>query len=127
MKKVALITRNKILAESLDAAMKASIDLEFELILLLNLDQAILDAEIFEVDVALIDVMQSSGDEKETPLKICEKLHKSMPDCRVLILVSQNDKENREIANQAKRKGFIEDFVFYDASLKYLFAKLAAF
>ena len=34
---------------------------------------------------------------------------------------------SRKIAAEAKKMKIIDDFVFYDASLKYLLAKLAAF
>ena len=64
MKKIALITKNKILAQGIDAAIKAMPDLEFELFLLLNSHQALLDAEIFEIDVALIDVMDCNAEVK---------------------------------------------------------------
>jgi DNA-binding NarL/FixJ family response regulator len=125
MKKVALITKNKILAQSLDAAMKAMPDLEFEFILLLNTQQALIDAEIFEIDVALIDMIESGT--KETPLSFCEGLNKMLPNCHILLLLSQDDHVRRKIATEAKKKKIVDDFVFYDASLKYLFAKLTAF
>lgn len=127
MKKVALITTNKILAQSLAVAIKAMPNLGFELFLLLNSHQALLDAEIFEIDVALIDLMDRGTEEKENLLSFCEALHKRLPDCQILLLVSQDDLARREIATEAKKNGIVDDFVFYDASLKYLFAKLAAF
>ncbi len=123
MKKIALITTNKILAQSLAAAMKAMPELEFELFLLLNPHQALLDAEIFEIDVALIDIALN----KETPLSFCEELHKNLPHCHILLLVSQDDRSGRKMATEAKKKKIVDDFVFYDASLKYLFSKLAAY
>jgi len=132
MKKIALITTNKILAQSLDAVMKSMPDLEFELILLLNSQQALLDAEILEIDVALIDmglidVMDNNIEEKETALSLCERLHNSLPNCHLLLIVPQDDKGKRILATEAKQKKIIEDFVFYDSSLKYLFAKVASF
>ncbi|MDD2502733.1 MAG: hypothetical protein PHG58_02575 [Clostridia bacterium] len=132
MKKVALITTNKILAQSLAAAIKARPDLEFELFLLLNSNQALLDAEIFDIDVALIDfalinALDSDTEEKEIPLSFCEKLHTTLPNCHLLMLVSQDDLASRQMATEAKGKKIVDDFVFYDASLDYLFAKLAAF
>ena len=39
--------------------MKAMPDSEFEFYLLLDPNQALLDAEIFEIDVALIDLMDT--------------------------------------------------------------------
>ena len=120
MKKVALITTNKILAQSLVAAMREMADSDFEFFILLDSKQALMDAEIFEIDIALIDL-------KETHLSFCELLHKKLPDAHLLLLVSQDDHARREIAGQAKKKGIVDDFVFYDASLKYLFAKLSSF
>lgn len=102
-------------------------DLEFEFFLLLNSHQALLDAEILGVDVALIDVMDSGTEKEETPLLFCEGFHQRLPNCHLLLLVSQDDSTSRKMAAEAKQKKIIEDFVFSDASLKYLFAKLAAF
>ena len=127
MKKVALITTNKILAQSLAAAIKAMPYSEFEFYLLLDPNQALLDAEIFEIDVALIDLMDRRAEEKETLFSFCELLHNRLPSCHLLLLVSQDDPIRREIATQAKKKEIVDDYVFYDASLRYLFAKLSAF
>lgn len=123
MKKIALITTNKILAQSLEAALKAMPDLKFDLFLFLNSQQALLDAEIFEIDVALIDLALN----KETRLSFCEELHKNLPNCHLLLLVSQDDRASRKMASEAKRKKIVDDFVFYDASLKYLLSKLESY
>ncbi len=127
MKKIALITTNKILGESLDAAIKAIPNLNFQLLLFFNKQQALLDAEVFQIDVALIDIIDSNTEKKEDPYLFCEKLHERMPNCHLLLLVSQDDKISRKMATEAKKKEIVEDFVFYDASLKYLLAKLEAF
>lgn len=132
MKKIALITKNKILAESLDSAIKSIPNLKFELALLLNSRQALLDAEILEIDIALIDMSfidetDYNLSEEERELSFCEKLKKTLPDCHLLLLVSQDDKVKRKIATEAKNKKIVADYVFYDASLKYLLAKLKAF
>ena len=44
MKKVALITRNKILAQSLAAAVRGMNDCNFEFFILLDANQAVIDA-----------------------------------------------------------------------------------
>lgn len=126
MKKIAIITKNRILAESLSIAIEINPDLKCEFFLFLNYPQALLDAEIFEIDVALIDVVGCNLKHKEVPLLFWDKMHKTLPNCHLLLLVSQEDLCCREIANQAKEMKIIEDFVFYDASLKYLLAKLAS-
>lgn len=126
MKKIALITTNKILAQSLDLAVKARPGLECEFFLLLDSKQALLDAEVLEVDVALIDIRACGCEEQEAGLPFLGKMHKKLPNCNLLLLLSQEDKMSRNIAIQAKREQIIDDFVFYDTSLKYLFAKLAS-
>ncbi|NMA48716.1 MAG: hypothetical protein GX947_02925 [Tissierellia bacterium] len=127
MKKVALITTNRILAQSLAAAIKAMPDFNFEFFMLLDLNQALIDAEIFEIDIALIDVMERGAEEKDSLMSFCESLHQRLPQAHLLLLLSQDDPVRREMATEAKKKAIVDDFVFYDASLKYLFAKLSAF
>lgn len=127
MKKIALITTNKILAQSLDIAIKAMPDFNFDFFMLLDANQALVDAEIFEIDIALIDVMDRGVEEKDTLMSFCELLNQRLPDSNLLLLVPQDDLLRREIATQVKKKGIVADFVFYDASLKYLFAKLSSF
>lgn len=132
MKKIALITTNKILAESFDLALKHISNLGFDLILLLNSRQALLDAEILKIDIALIDMeskdfMNNDLGEKEKGLDFCKKMNEILPNCYLLLLLSQDNKGNRNMAIQAKKDKIIGDYVFYDASLKYLLAKLLAF
>lgn len=127
MKKVALITTNKILAQSLSVAMRNMEDLEFEFFMLLDANQALIDAEIFKIDVALIDIMDRGIEEKEALMSFFQEIHKRLPNCHLLLLVSQENSQTREIATEAKKKGIVDDFVFKDASLKYLFAKVSAF
>lgn len=127
MKKIALITTNKILAQGLAGTVAILPELGFELFLLLDAHQALLDAKILKVDVAVVDVVDDSAQEKETAVAFCEKLHKALPACHLLLLVSQNDMPGRKMAIQAKKTQIIDDFVFYDTSLEYLLAKLAAF
>lgn len=128
MKKIALITSNKIFAQSFESAMESISKTDFELILLLNPSQALLDAEILEIDVALIDMSlfdPSNNDAKESGFIFCKKLNKILPACKLLLLVSQDDLINRKMAIEAKEKKIIDDYVFLDLSLKYLFAKIA--
>lgn len=129
MKKIALITTNKLLAQSFQVAVESRADLNFELFLLLDPLQVLLDSEIFEIDIALIDmgikdVLVTNNKDKCT---ICEELKKRLPNCHLLLLVSQFDNRNRQIANKAKNENIIDDFFFYDASLQYILAKLSSF
>ena len=46
---------------------------------------------------------------------------------RILLLVRPERAVVRTVAVEAKNAGLADDFVFYDSSLSYLLAKLAAF
>lgn len=127
MKKIGFITTNKVLAQSLAAAVKNNPDLRLEPFLLLNYHQATLDAEVLRIDIAVVDVMDVTSKETETALSICKKLRQTVPGCRLFLLVSQDNKKGRKMAVNAIKSRAADDFVFYDTSLEYLFAKLAAF
>lgn len=131
MKRIAFITTNKILAQSLEATVEAMVTIQFEFFSLFNFHQVLLDVEILEIDVALIDMglfdaEGLSGQDKESLFTLCEKIYKKLPNCRLLLLLSQENQGNRAIASEAKKKQVVDDFVFYDASLKYLLAKLTS-
>jgi len=116
MKRIGIVTTNKVLAQSLAAAVNGCPDWGFEPFLLLDPNQAALDAEVLRLDAAVVDAgaaMEGS----------CETLRKTAPDCRLLLLVPQ---DGRRHAIKAVRSKAADDFVFYDASLDYLLAKLAA-
>lgn len=124
MKKIALITTNKVLAQSLAAAVRQDPALMLEPVLLLNHPQATLDAEVLKIDIALVDVTEGTPEEAETALGICQRLRQTLPACRLLALVCQN---GRNMVLGAMKSKMIDDFVCYDTSLACLLAKLAAF
>lgn len=127
VKKIGLITNNKILAESLDLAIKSMLHLKFDFFLLLNQKQAILDAEIFEINVALVDVLDCKCEDQAETISFCKELHYKLPNCKILLLIPQDDIESRKMATKIKKSNIVDDFVFYDSSLKYLLAKLSAY
>jgi len=119
-KKIGFITTNKVLAQSLAAAVKGRPDWENELHLLLNPHQAALDADVLQLDAAVIDV--ADGIPVEETEAFCRALRKTR-NCRLLLLVP---KAARRMAIRAVKNKAADDFVFYDTSLEYLFTKLAA-
>ena len=120
MKKIGFVTTNKVLAQSLASAVKSRPGLDFELFLLLNPKQAALDAEILNIETAVVDMADTALEESY------ETLRRAVPDCRLLLLVPQGDKDRRKAAVRAIKSKNADDFVFCDTSLDYLFAKLAA-
>ena len=121
MKRIGFITTNKVLAQSLAAAVKSNPALGFEPFLLLDPGQAALDAEILGLDAAVVDTGGAGNTEA-----FCGALRQRAPGCRLLLLVPQGGGAGRRTAIKAVRCGAADDFVFCDTSLDYLFAKLAA-
>ena len=119
MKKVGLITTNKVFAQSLAATAENHPDWGFELVSLLDPKQAVLDAQVMEIDTAVVDAGCSNENDTE---RFCQTLRKTAG-CRLLLFVP---KTGRALAIRAMKSRAADDFVFYDTSLEYLLAKLAA-
>jgi len=127
MKRIGFITKNKILAQSLISYIKNNPDLPFEPFALLSIEQAVIDAEVFGIGIAIIEMIGEAPAETGVMMQLCKDLRKMNPDCRILFLVPQENIYNRDIAMQAVNDSVIDDFVFTDTSLDYLMAKLLAF
>ena len=124
MRKVAWITTNKVLAQSLAALIEGYQDLEFEPHLLLNPQQAALDAEVLGIDIAVVEMSGSTSGQIHAARQICEELRRTVPCCCILLLVQQDSQEARAMAMESVADGAADDYVFYDVSLDYLIAKL---
>jgi len=127
MTKIGFITTNKVLAQSLLTAIGTRPELEFEPFFLQNPDQAALDVEVLGIDVAVVDVPDGDLRGRAAVLSLCEKLRGASPGCRILLLLPQDAGAGKEMAVSAVKSLAADDFVFYDTSLEYLFAKLSAF
>ena len=87
--------------------------------------EAAIGADVYHADVVILDVMD--GAVADQVLELCRTLRGNSAAIRLLLLVRQDHPQVRAMAVDAKQTGLADDFVFYDSSLAYLFAKLAAF
>ena len=126
MKKIGFITKNKVLAQSLESLIKSNRNLPLEPYVMLNLEQAAIDAEVFEIDVAVIEMVEEATVESGIVISLCNELRKTCPDCQILLLVPQDIKRSRDEAMKAVNTRAVDDYVFQDTSLDYLLAKLLA-
>jgi hypothetical protein len=126
VKTVAFITTRRVLAQSLANVIEARPELGLEPQLLLNMEQAPLDAEVLRIDVAVIDQIDSTAERMVAALRVCAQIRSSVPSCRLILLLPQENAAGRDMAVEAKRSGNIDDFVFQDTSVEYLLAKLVA-
>lgn len=126
MKNIGLITKNKVLAQSLATQIKNNPHLQFEPFLLHDPGQALLDAEVLKIDLAVVELIAGTRKDNGAVLSLCENLRQTVPGCRLLLFVTQDDKASRKVAIKAMKRKIVDDFVFYDESLQYLLAKLGA-
>jgi len=124
MKKIMLVTGHKFFAQSLANIMKTHSDLCSELHLTYDIKQAALDAEVLKADMVIIDISAATDALFGEVISLCGNLRKAAPDCRIILLIPGSDSECRKVAINAVQDSTIDDFIYHDASLDYLFAKI---
>lgn len=73
---------------------------------------------------ALLEVAEDGRQDVGYCLALCARLREITPHCRLMLMCPEGQTETVHRAIEAKRKGEIDDFVFYDVSLDYLAASL---
>lgn len=73
---------------------------------------------------ALLEVSEDGEQDIGFCLSLCAWLREVTPHCRLMLMCPEGQAETVRRAIEAKRKGEIDDFVFYDVSLDYLTASL---
>ena len=72
----------------------------------------------------LLEVSEDGEQDIGFCLALCAWLREVTPGCRLMLMCPEGQEETVRHAIEAKRKGEIDDFVFYDVSLDYLSASL---
>lgn len=119
-------------AESLKRFIDSQNVKQFDFFVLFNPSQVILDLEVLKIDIVLVDMAFDNktkflNSHSDNNLNFCKKTFRQFNAYKIIFLVSPNDLNNRQIAQMAKQEELIEDFIFYDSSLKYLISKLATY
>ena len=73
---------------------------------------------------ALLEVAEDGAQDIGFCLSLCARLRETAPRCRLMLMCPEGQAETIHRAVDAKRRGEIDDFVFYDVSLDYLSASL---
>lgn len=124
MKTVLFVSSNKILGQGLSAAILSKPEFDFRWEAQLQYSQAIVGADVFHADVVLLDVADQV--DMKRALEICQSLRQNSQTTKILLLVRPEQAAVRAQAVDAKNADQVDNFVFYDSSLSYLLAKLAA-
>ncbi len=115
----------KILSDALIAQTKH--DVRFELFADRNYDSAANSAVSIQAEVVLVEVPETgSEDRAERCLMICDQVRQLVPGSKQVLLCSESDTLACRAAISAKQENRIDDFLFYDTSITYLFSKLEA-
>ena len=124
MKTILFISDNKILGQGLLAAILSKPEVGLRWTTQLDYSQAVVGTDIFHADVVILDVIDQL--DMEYIVEICQSLRQCNRITKILLLVRPEQDIVRRKSVDAKNMGLIDNFVFYDSSLTYLFAKLEA-
>ena len=124
-KRVLLVMNRKMLSDALIE--QSASDARFELMSAQNYSTAALTAELCLPEITVVEIPESGlWKPAEKCLAICDAIRRQFPGCKQVILCNENDTEACNAAIQAKQVNRIDDFLFYDSSVRYLFSKLEA-
>ena len=123
--RVLLVMKRKMLSDALIGQYAG--DSRFELMVARNYSTATLTAESFSPEITVMEIPESgSWNSPERCFAICDTIRQRFPNCKQVILCSEDDTASYNAAIRAKQENRIDDFLFYDSSVHYLFSKLEA-
>ena len=124
MKQIAFISKRRIVAQGLEAVLEARPELRMKLLPLIPPVNARVDVMVHRPDILLVDVTGTLS--REGLFSLCRRLKEDLPECKVVLLLSEDEEYYRNLMVQARTRNLADDFVFYDNSVDYLLAKLSA-
>lgn len=119
---VILIMKRKPIAQGLMNSLQYSKDIN--LIYEPYYHKANLIIQNHKAKAALIEVAETGTYDIGYCLALCKELKKSTPECKLIIMCSEQDDKVIKLVIDAKGKKEIDDFVFYDVTIDYLASKL---
>ena len=75
-------------------------------------------------DVALVEVPERNGTPVLNALVTCDLIKDARPECKIMLMCPEANKEGVGECIKAKREKRIDDFLFYDATPEFLAAAL---
>lgn len=122
-KNILLVMHRKILSDALIEGLKDGERFEFQAVQ--NYASALLTAEACMPGIVIMEIPESGNwKSADKCLAICDMIRKQIPGCKQVLLCSESDAEACRAAIRAKQENRIDDFLYYDTSVKYLFSKL---
>ncbi len=125
-KKALIVMQRKVLSDALIeyAKPEEQLDITVEY----SYAMAALTAEAYAPTVVMMEIPETGPwKSAEKCLAVCNVIKKQSANCKIIILCSEGDLDSCGTVIAAKRENRIDDFLYYEASIKYLFSKLASF
>ena len=121
-KAVMLVFCRKIIAEALVKAIEKNRSLE--VFGVYDCENAWITATSRKPALALVEIPERYGSPALETLDICDNIKKASPGCKIILLCPERDKESVSVCIDVKKRGEIEDFIFYEAGVDYLASKV---
>ena len=81
-------------------------------------------ALIHNPTLALVEIPERHGDPALDALGVCDEIKKASPGCQIMLMCPEQNKKCIDACVEAKKRGEIADYVFYETSPEYLTSKL---
>ena len=119
-----LVLCRKIIAEALIKALENNRDMEAFGVY--DYKNAGMTARSRKPHLALVEIPERYGSPALETLDVCDEIKKASPGCKIILLCPERDKESVGVCIDVKKRGEIDDFIFYEAGVDYLASKLEA-
>ena len=74
--------------------------------------------------LALVEIPERDGDPELDAFDVCDDIKEACPACKIMLMCPEGDTASVAACEDAKQKGKIEDYIFYDTTPQYVTSKL---
>ncbi len=119
---IILIMKRKPIAQGFMNSLKGSPDIR--LIYQPYYHRSNLTIHKHKAKVVLIEVAETGPYDIGYCLVLCNELRETAPECKLILMCSDQDEKTIDLVIDAMGKNYIDDFVFFDVTIDYLVSKL---
>ena len=126
MRRVVVDMQNLLFADAVAEALRR-FDMDFEPVISESPDKTLFLCETVLANVLIMEVTVYPAWQLEERLKIRDALRKTNPDCKIVLVVDENnEKKLADKVRQAKKDGLVDNFIYCSVSSTYLSAVIDA-
>ena len=122
MRRVVIDMQNTLFADAVAEALRR-VDSDFEPIMSESSEKILFLCDSVLANVLIMEVTAYTPWKLEERMKIRDKLKKTNPDCKIVLVVDENtEKKLADQVRQVKKDGLIDNFIYGSVSSTYLSA-----